>query len=339
MREISATVSADYTLEAGASQGYTGESNAEQLTIDLGPFAQDGFDCYYLYFDTSSLGGRFSSDPVTGAEDSPAYLDGDRLCCPLTERLTSTGRLRVQLEGQKTENGRRMMKKTSIATFYFRPSIMPAGAVLGESGYDRLAEMEAAVAQLRGALEALAAEPGQAQATELAALSARIDALDAALTALADTPAQADYELPAATADTLGGVKVAATNTVIADENGRLEVNLFPVDWKAVGALLIASLFAYGDGVELLIDNGKYSDEELQRLFEDKNMMLIDGNSTSFLFVPARNGYLTLLDENYDEHRQYISKSVLLLLQMQNGVLTQRLCSGESLRQLLVQGL
>ncbi|MBR2731484.1 MAG: hypothetical protein IKD72_05810, partial [Clostridia bacterium] len=68
---ISATVGADYTMETATAQGYIGESNAELLTIALGPFAQAGFDCYCLHFDTLICGGRFCSDPVTAETQGP----------------------------------------------------------------------------------------------------------------------------------------------------------------------------------------------------------------------------------------------------------------------------
>ena len=99
---ITATVGTDYTMETASARGYIGESNAEQLAISIGPFAQAGFERYCLHFDTLAFGGRFSSDPVTANSDGPITLAGTTLYCPLTERLTSTGRLRVQLEGQKT---------------------------------------------------------------------------------------------------------------------------------------------------------------------------------------------------------------------------------------------
>ena len=335
---ISATVGADYTLETASARGYVGESNAEQLAVALGPFAQAGFDSYCLHFDTTVCGGRFCSDPVTAESDGPVYLDGATLYCPLTERLTATGRLRVQLEGQKTENGRRTVKKTSIVTLEFLPSIMPAGGLLGASGYDRLAALEAELASVRAQITALETETNTQTAAELSALSARVTALESSAATLALIAQQSGYTLPAATADALGGVKVAQANAVCTDENGRLTVRECGLDWKLLASLFVLSMLDFNQQLSVMIDDGSESEAQVQSRFESFNMDVIDGNTQAMLFVSVRNGTRAYLDENYDEHGMMIVKGNLYLLRMQNGALTVESCAGESLRQLLVQG-
>lgn len=356
MLTISAAVGADYTLETASARGYVGESNAEELAIALGPFAQAGFDCYYLHFDTMTCGGRTCSEPITAASDGLAYLDGTTLYCPLTERLTSTGRLRVQVEGQKTENGMRMVKKSSIITLEFLPSIMPAGTLPGWSGYDRLAALEAELAGIRAQITALETENAaqisalgteiNAQMTaELTALSTRLTALETAAAALSaavdalETNGQpASYTLPAATADTLGGVRVAQTNAVCTDGNGRLTVNEGCFDWKLSSALFVVSLLDFNRDLRVLIDSGANPEATVRTQFSEHNMDVIDGNREAFLFVSVRNISIPYLDENYDEHDRLFVRGTLYVLRMQNDVLVIESLGGESLRQLLLQG-
>ncbi|MBQ6266861.1 MAG: hypothetical protein IJK64_03735 [Clostridia bacterium] len=336
---ITATVGTDYTLETASARGYIGESNAEQLAVSLGPFAQAGFERYCLHFDTLAFGGRFSSEPVTANSDGPVYLSGATLYCPLTERLTSTGRLRVQLEGQKTENGKRTIKKTSIITLEFLPSIMPSGAALGESGYDRLAALETEIVSVRAQITALEATCNAQTASELAALSARLSTLETAVTALQMSAQQSAYTLPAAAADTLGGVKVAQLNAVCKDDNGRLTVNECGLDWKLTTSLFIVSLLDFSTRLWVLIDDGSRTDAQVQQLFESYNMDVIDGNRDAMLFVSAHGGTRSYLDENYDSHPMMVVKGNLYVMRMLNDVLTIDSCAGESLRQLLIQGI
>ena len=336
---ITATVGTDYTLETASARGYIGESNAEQLAVSLGPFAQAGFERYCLHFDTLAFGGRFSSEPVTANSDGPVYLSGATLYCPLTERLTSTGRLRVQLEGQKTENGKRTIKKTSIITLEVLPSMMPSGAALGESGYDRLAALETEIVSVRAQITALEATCNAQTASELAALSARLSTLETAVTALQMSAQQSAYTLPAAAADTLGGVKVAQLNAVCKDDNGRLTVNECGLDWKLTTSLFIVSLLDFSTRLWVLIDDGSRTDAQVQQLFESYNMDVIDGNRDAMLFVSAHGGTRSYLDENYDSHPMMVVKGNLYVMRMLNDVLTIDSCAGESLRQLLIQGI
>ena len=343
---ISAAVGADYTMETATAQGYIGESNAELLTIALGPFAQAGFDCYCLHFDTLICGGRFCSDPVTAETEGPVYLSGTTLYCPLTERLTATGQLRVQLEGRKTENGRCTVKKSSIISLEFRPSILPAGAALGESGYDRLTALEAELASVRAQITALEQEGSAQTAEELSALSARLRVLETAAQALSDAVdalnaqgQQPAYTLPAASADTLGGVKVAETNAVRTDANGRLTVNECRLDWKLTTALMILSMLDFNDRLWALINDGTRSESELQTVFTNYNMDVIDGNREALLFVSSQECRLNCLDENYDSSSKLFVKGNLYMLYLNDGALTIESLAGESLRQLLLRGI
>lgn len=181
---ITASVSENFELSAESSQGFTGEHNAETLEINISTLVSHGYDYYVLIFDDLSVSSAIKSNEIRGETDYPAYLSGETIFCPLSSQLTSTGRLKIQLEAHKlTENGS-VIKKTSVASLEFKPSIMSGNdALFNQDTHSRLDELDKKISELSEAISGIG-------------------------------------QIPLATTTSIGGIKLSSTSPIQLKENG-----------------------------------------------------------------------------------------------------------------------
>ncbi len=109
-----------------ADKGYMGENNAQMLVIELNnEFSEPYYDFHTLLFDTGIHSGKFSSNIIEDENSSPVYRKGNRIYCPLSQELTKTGRLFVQVRAHADgENESGYERRSSVAEIEFLPSIM-----------------------------------------------------------------------------------------------------------------------------------------------------------------------------------------------------------------------
>ena len=121
---INAYIDEKSILNVEQSEGFSGEHNAEIIEIDLGSFANETYDYYILNFSNARIAGKHVSNEIRTENDTPAYISGQKIYCPLSNALTCTGRLKIQLEAHKSGEGEELIKKSSVAELRFKPSIM-----------------------------------------------------------------------------------------------------------------------------------------------------------------------------------------------------------------------
>ena len=105
--------------------GYIGEHNARRLEITLNTqFASNDYDYITVAFDTGGMFGKSVSNEIRDDNDAPLYRSGNKIYCSLTQALTSTGVLSLQLSAHIEEGGLvTATKKSGILNLTFKPSI------------------------------------------------------------------------------------------------------------------------------------------------------------------------------------------------------------------------
>lgn len=130
---LSAVIDENRNFVISPSEGFSGESNAEIIEIDIGPFADEGYEYYILNYEVFSTNGRLNSNIIRTDTDEPAYISNGVIYCPLTAQLTASGKLRIQLEAHKKTDKGEVVKKSSIAELDFAESLMGESDLLGSS--------------------------------------------------------------------------------------------------------------------------------------------------------------------------------------------------------------
>lgn len=130
MNTINAAVGEGRELVVDSVKGYSGEHNAEMIAVDLSGFA--GYDSYAIYIKTTPLG-AVRRLPVGDDDSANPYIADGVMYIRLTSEFTCGGRLSLELEGVKIQDGVTVRELTSMAQIAFKPS-MAAAAEKGEFG-------------------------------------------------------------------------------------------------------------------------------------------------------------------------------------------------------------
>ena len=200
---ITAAVSENFELSVQPSQGFTGEHNSETLEINISPLISHGYDYYVLLFDDLSVSGVVKSNEIRSETDYPAHLSEETIICPLSSQLTSTGRLKIQLEAhQLTENGS-VIKKTSVASLEFKPSIMSGSDMFfNQDTHSRLDELDKKISELSQAIKEVA-------------------------------------QIPLASKSSVGGIKLSAQSPIQLDNNGAANFEMSKLNETKLSAKII----------------------------------------------------------------------------------------------------
>lgn len=133
MRDIKITILSDGTAQIEEPFCFCGEHNAARLCITLNDELKTDASYYLLSFDVYGLSRRIVSNIISGANSTPAYITGGVIYCPLTEALTSTGELTVQVEAHKRNDLEvTRITKSAVFTLGFEPSVMGIDGELEE---------------------------------------------------------------------------------------------------------------------------------------------------------------------------------------------------------------
>lgn len=287
MKVINATIDENRELNAETVTGYSGDSNAEMLVVDLSGFG--GFDSYAIYVRNTALGAVKRLEAGTDSDTNPYVKDGV-MYINLTSDLTCGGKLSLEIEGIKVENGLTVRKLTSVANINFKPS-MASAAEQGE---------------FKGGAE-----------TELRLLAA---ALAKRLTALEERESSAGTaEVPYADKNTVGGFKLDEDSPVSLDENGYAVPNYGGIDYvqmlaSIVGLILIDNEDVIGSVNETASpDNGVLMDLTCNVADESAKAAVVTFNSF---------GNMSYYNENYEEVEEYFMPTRLYVFTLKNGAMT-----------------
>ncbi len=126
--------------------GFVYEHNASIIEITLNEeFASEDYDYLALAFDVSGLNRKIVSNNIYPEETSAAYRKANKVYCPLTQGLTRSGIIGVQLEAHVVDaSGAGVIRKSSVATLCFAPSITGAASEI-DSNTTLVDQMRAAV--------------------------------------------------------------------------------------------------------------------------------------------------------------------------------------------------
>ena len=141
---LAAIIDEERNLVISPSEGFAGENNAEIIEIDIGPFADEGYDYFILRFENFGTKGKIVSNIIRTSADKPSYIDNGVIFCPLTSQLTAYGRLKIQLEAHKNGEKGEIVRKSSVAELSFKPSVMGEEDMMdsNKSLYGRLDDVE-----------------------------------------------------------------------------------------------------------------------------------------------------------------------------------------------------
>lgn len=296
MKTINASVNEQKELITDTVNGYSGESNAEMLVVDLGPFAE--CDSYAVYVRTSALGAVRRLEVGTDSDDNP-YVAHRKMYIRLTSELTCGGKLSIEIEGIKIKDSLTVRELTSIAQISFKPS-MTAAAEQGE--YKSGAETE---------LRLLAA----ALAKRLTDLEEREPSTGSG----EEAGTTVEFTVPYADATTVGGFKINAGSPLLINEKGFVDFNYRVVNFNHFLVNIAACMLVDYDRVtgEIGADPDK-SDSDLVEMTLD----VVDGACEACVYTVCKNGYIYYTDENYEKVKQFASLSSLYLFKMVDGVMT-----------------
>lgn len=258
---IAATVSESFELTVSPSEGFMGEHNAEMLEINISTLIQGGYDYYVIIFDDMSVNGVIKSNEIRSSEDYPAYLDNETIFCPLSSQLTSTGKLKIQIEAHKFASAGSLIKKTSVASIEFKPSIMSGtDKEFDSSSLSRLDNIENSLRNLKTQLEALSV-------------------------------------IPLATTESIGGIRLSGKSPVQLDNNGAATINVYNLDAAQIIARLILEIIAESDNTQVLyVRNCDEVADSLDGLTYD----MCNGVYSSVVFCTETSGKIYYCNGNYD---------------------------------------
>lgn len=290
MKIINAVIGENRELTAETVTGYSGDSNAERLVVDLSGFG--GFDSYAIYVRNTALGAVKRLEAGTDSDTNPYVKDGV-MYINLTSDLTCGGKLSLEIEGIKVENGLTVRKLTSVASINFKPS-MASAAEQGE--FKGGAETE---------LRLLAA-----------ALAKRLTALEERETSAGTGTVTA--EVPYADKNTVGGFKVDEYSPVSLDENGYAVQNYAGLDYEQmlasiVGLILIDNEEVVGSVNEVASPNNG--------VLMDLTYNVADGSAKAAIVTVNNFGDMSYYDENYEEVEEYFMPTRLYVFTLKDGVM------------------
>ena len=296
---ISASVSEAFELTISPPEGFTGEHNAEMLEINILPLIQSGYDYYVIVFDDTSVNGVRKSNEIRGSEDYPAYLDSETLFCPLSSQLTSTGKLKIQIEAHKIASNSSQIKKTSVAEIEFKPSIM--------SGTDN--EFDASSLSRLDNLEVITK-----------ALEARLEELGT---------------IPLATTESIGGVMLSDDSPVQLDENGAATLSLYNLNATNMLARLITDMIAETDHTQVLYVRNC---DEVTDMLDGLTFDMCIGTYSGVVFYTETSGKTHYCNGNYDTVEFNAKAGTIYVFkgQEENFALTEY--NRYSFRKLLLEG-
>lgn len=287
MKVINATIGENRELTAETVTGYSGDSNAERLVVDLSGFG--GFDSYAIYVRNTALGAVKRLEAGTDADTNPYVKDGV-MYINLTSDLTCGGKLSLEIEGIKVENGLTVRKLTSVANINFKPS-MASAAEQGE---------------FKGGAE-----------TELRLLAA---ALAKRLTALEERePSAGTVQVSYADKDTVGGFKIDEYSPVSLDENGYAVHNYAGIDYEQMLASIVGLI---------LIDNEEVVGSVNETASPDNGALMdltynvADASAKAAIVTVGNFGNMSYYNENHEEVEGYFMPTRLYVFALKDGAMT-----------------
>lgn len=165
MTQINGTINNERVLGFDTHRGYVGEQRAQELVITLGPMAGD-FDYYLLKFQTGAYDGSFRSNRIRGEDSEPCSLIDGKIHCPLAQKHTATGVLRIQVVAYRLcEDRVTDIVASSVAEITFGESITE---VCG--GYDYVKGVLDELTELENRLNALEDEVSDLDDTQKQAI-------------------------------------------------------------------------------------------------------------------------------------------------------------------------
>ena len=126
MRMIRATMQADGQVVVEGNGGYVQEHKAACLAVELNErFLAEDIDYHCFCFEFFEGGQKYVGNNIYGiSQDAPAYRRGNKIYCPLPEKLTRAGRLTCQVEAHKTLGTELVrLEKSGLFVLEFLPSV------------------------------------------------------------------------------------------------------------------------------------------------------------------------------------------------------------------------
>ena len=364
---LNAVINENRELVISPSEGFAGEHNAETIEIDIGPFADEGYEYFILNFEVFGSKGKLISNIIRTADDEPSYIDNGVIFCPLTSQLTASGRLKLQLEAHKnTENGE-IVKKSSVAELLFKPSVMGADDMMdsGSSVYGRLEEVEdrldgidaenysgkistaraetAAVGKRVDTLEGRADNAATAimqvqnrvATIEGYKIPENLSAIDKRIETLEEEP-DGILEIPVAGKNTLGGIMLADNDVFYADEKGNLKMK-----YSYLNGYMLANIFM----LALLSDPGVFetnvyeNTQELSGFVYDCSMNLIYDVIQGFAFVSFTRGTVDYMNESFENVTLSVDANCVYVVTKENDAIKVKKYFGNELKKLIAEGI
>ena len=296
---ITAAVSESFELTAEASQGFTGEHNAETLEINISPLIAEGYDYYVLLFDDLSVSSAVRSNEIRGETDYPAYLSGETIVCPLSSQLTSTGRLRFQIEAHKlTENGS-AIKKTSVASLEFKPSIM--------NGNDTLFNQDA---------------------------NSRLDELDKKFNELTEAVEKLG-QIPLASTSSIGGIKLLSSSPVVLNDNGEADFDISKLKEVQLSAKILMTFLYNSTKAKCIYQK---TCEEDTRTLLNSTAKVVSGSYNYVLFYSETNGIAYHRNAADEKTELNARNNTIYLFVGEGSEFTVKEYTRNTFRELLVEG-
>lgn len=338
---ISASVSEKFELTVSPSTGFTGEHNAEMLEIDISALVQNGYDYYIIIFDDTSADGIKKSNEIRSGEDYPAYLDNEKIFCPLSYQLTSTGKLKFQLEAHKIENSGSIIKKTSVAEVEFKPSIMSGTS--NEFDSDSASRLDSIEIKIKKA-ETLLKETCDTVAeikneiAEIEGITAKtentIKEIKDSISDVAD-----DVEdlktIPVATNESVGGFRVSPLSPIQIDENNSAFIDYTKTDYIRPAIKLIFELLEESDSTKTAYVKNCDDDPSI---LDGMTVELNTGNCSHVLFATETAGTINYCDAEFNAVPLYAQKDFIYHFSGQGDSFRIKSYSKYSFRQLLLEG-
>ncbi len=338
---VSASVSDNFELTVSPSEGFTGEHNAEMLEINISSLIQSGYDYYIIIFDDTSADGIRKSNEIRSSEDYPAYLDNETVFCPLSSQLTSTGRLKFQLEAHKLEERGSVIKKTSVACVEFKPSIMSSSAdEMDSSSASRLDKLENKIKKA----ETLLKETQDAVA-EIKNAVAEIEGVTAktenVIEEIKDSISDVEDNIedlktvPVATKETVGGIRINTLSPIQLDKDGAPFIDYTKTDYIRPAIKLIFELLRETDRIKTIyVKTCEDNPTILDAMTVDLNM----GNYSHIMFCTETTGTINYCDGDFNIVELYAQNDVIYLFSGQGDTFKMTPYNRYSFRKLLLEG-
>ncbi len=143
-------------------------------------------------------------------------------------------------------------------------------------------------------------------------------------------------EIPVASNDNIGGIKVGNYSGFSVDSNGFLKLNYGGINMYVLSVMVMVALLNETGRVETLVGNRV---DEIESTLYGLSWQVIDGALEAIVFASFENGNIVWVNENFEEVTSETKANTIYVLKLIDGEMKLREYEGAAMRNLILEGI